>query len=372
MRSRATPGVSQRAPTTLALTDRHAAAPNAGERMRTVGGPHPRRGPPTEELRGPTAAGPSGVVLIPAWLFPLSSALSPLGCRALTRVDPATLQRLWLGSSWSGAGLGGLAAAARLAKLGHHLTLVERSSRLGGAVRALHRPGPRRLRVGPRSGGHDPPGRACGTCSASRADLLNARSTSLRSRSAGTCSPMAPCSTCRCSAGRASYVRSSAPSARRRLRHGNASWTTSRPTWELLRTRALEVPYAGVHRLGPRALRLLGAGRSLRALARGALPDPRARQVLDDVAVASGSDPRLTPAFVAVQAHVERTFGLWTCPGGFARVPSRWPSGSANAGSRSDSTPRSRGIVVANGAVTGVRLGTGGAGRRGPATRPRR
>ncbi|MGZ4461062.1 MAG: FAD-dependent oxidoreductase, partial [Nocardioidaceae bacterium] len=33
-----------------------------------------------------------------------------------------------------GGGLGGAAAAARLAKLGHQVTLVERQDRLGGAV----------------------------------------------------------------------------------------------------------------------------------------------------------------------------------------------------------------------------------------------
>ena len=40
-----------------------------------------------------------------------------------------------------GGGLGGTASAARLAKLGHEVTLVERADRLGGAVGFLERDG---------------------------------------------------------------------------------------------------------------------------------------------------------------------------------------------------------------------------------------
>ena len=38
-----------------------------------------------------------------------------------------------------GGGYGGLASAARLAKLGHEVTLVERSDQLGGALGAVER-----------------------------------------------------------------------------------------------------------------------------------------------------------------------------------------------------------------------------------------
>ena len=259
-----------------------------------------------------------------------------------------------------GGGLGGLAAAARLAKLGHHLTLVERSSRLGGAVR---------LSTDPDLGGfgwdHGP---AAMTLPATLRDLFRKSGRPLE-RSLD----LAPVEVRRhvFADGTVLDLPVFSRSGQLRAIERALGKTTAEawqrlvddlgPTWELLRTRALEVPYAGVHRLGPRAVRLLRAGRSLRALARGALPDPRARQVLEYVAVASGSDPRLTPAFVAVQAHVERTFGLWTCPGGFARVPVALAERlrERRVEVRLDTTVT--GIVVANGAVTGVRLGTGGA-----------
>lgn len=91
-------------------------------------------------------------------------------------------------------------------------------------------------------------------------------------------------------------------------------------TWELLRTRVLEPPFFGARQLGPSALRRLGFGTSLSSFARRRLPDPRARRVLEYAAVGLGSDPRLAPAFTAVHAYVERTFGLWRSPGGLARL----------------------------------------------------
>ncbi len=40
-----------------------------------------------------------------------------------------------------GGGLGGLATAARLARLGHQVTVLERRGRLGGAVGVVERGG---------------------------------------------------------------------------------------------------------------------------------------------------------------------------------------------------------------------------------------
>ena len=40
-----------------------------------------------------------------------------------------------------GGGFGGMASAARLAKLGHEVTLLEASSRLGGALGFVERGG---------------------------------------------------------------------------------------------------------------------------------------------------------------------------------------------------------------------------------------
>ena len=49
------------------------------------------------------------------------------------------------------------------------------------------------------------------------------------------------------------------------------------------------------------------------------LPDPRLRTWLDRYATYSGSDPRRTPAVLAVTSYVEQEFGAWYVPGGLRR-----------------------------------------------------
>jgi phytoene desaturase len=66
----------------------------------------------------------------------------------------------------------------------------------------------------------------------------------------------------------------------------------------------------------PGDLATLAPGRSLRDLGRRHLRDPRLRMVLDRYATYTGSDPRRAPAALAAVPFVEHAFGGWWVPGG--------------------------------------------------------
>ncbi|GAB3419290.1 phytoene desaturase family protein [Flindersiella endophytica] len=238
-----------------------------------------------------------------------------------------------------------MAAAARLAKLGHAVTLLEQADELGGAVRRLTREG-FTWDLGP----------ASMPLPAAIRDLFRKSGRPLE-----RVVDLVPVETPR----RHVFPDGSTLDVPLTGRAGQeealgAAWTALIdglvPTWELLRTRVLEVPHEGL-RL-PELYRLR-PWRSLRAVGRRALRDPRARHVLEYVATGAGSDPARTPGFVAVQAYVERTFGRWTCAGGLGELVTALAGRlderdvDVRLGSRVAS------VVSGDGAVRGVRLDSG-------------
>jgi len=259
-----------------------------------------------------------------------------------------------------GGGLGGLAVAARLAKNGHQVTLVERATRLGGQIT-------RRTGVGPAEGFQWDAGPAEMTLPTTIRDLFRKSGRPLERVldlhlvtdprrhvfSDGTVLDLPTQS--RADQRRALSETLGAATA--------DAWEATvdglTATWELLRTRVLEVPFAGARRLGPRALRRLAFGTSLSTFAGRALPDPRARRVLEYTAVGVGSEPRLAPALTAVHAYVERTFGLWRCPGGFARLADALADRVRERGVDLRLGSAVVAIETNEAAVTGVRLSDG-------------
>jgi UDP-galactopyranose mutase len=220
--------------------------------------------------------------------------------------------------------MGGMAVAARLAKLGHSVTVVERDTRLGGAVRTVtHRApgiGEFRWNAGPDAT----------TLPAAVRDLfrksgrplervleLTAIDSPRRHVFADGVTVDLPIMS---RAGQARALdatlgRAAADAWQRMVDD------LSEP-WELLRTKVFEVPFKGVHTLGLRGIFRLAAARSLASYARDRLPMPALRQLLCYPVVATGSDPAAVPWWLAVQTYVERTFGVWTVtgPAGFARL----------------------------------------------------
>lgn len=91
--------------------------------------------------------------------------------------------------------------------------------------------------------------------------------------------------------------------------------------WQVTRRPFLEQPLEGPADLLRRSLRLRDVRKvapltSLRTLGSRYLADPRQRMLLDRYATYSGSDPRRAPAALVVVPYVEQTFGAWHVAGG--------------------------------------------------------
>lgn len=95
--------------------------------------------------------------------------------------------------------------------------------------------------------------------------------------------------------------------------------------WDAIRPALVEAPGAGGRELagllrtsaGRRALTPL---RSLRRLASDWFADPRLFLLLDDYARQAGADPRRAPAALAARIYIEHAFGAWRIVGGMHRL----------------------------------------------------
>jgi phytoene dehydrogenase-like protein len=148
--------------------------------------------------------------------------------------------------------------------------------------------------------------------------------------------------------------------------HGSTVWDTIRPA-------LVEAPGSGGRELarllrtadGRRALTPM---RSLRDLAGRGLADPRLLLVLDDYArqAGAGADPRRAPAVLAARPYVEHAFGAWRIVGGMHRLAEELARRVSDRGARIRlgervvriETARSGG-VTSGGRVSGVLLESG-------------
>lgn len=69
-----------------------------------------------------------------------------------------------------------------------------------------------------------------------------------------------------------------------------------------------------------RDLRLVAPWQTLAGLGRATLPDPRLRAWFGRYATYSGSDPRRTPSALSVTSYVEQRYGSWYVRGGLRRI----------------------------------------------------
>ncbi len=91
--------------------------------------------------------------------------------------------------------------------------------------------------------------------------------------------------------------------------------------WEITRRPFLEAPLSGLPDLmrlakDPKDVKTVAPWQSLRSLGKRYLQDPHLRDLLDRYATYSGSDPRKAPAALATIPYVEQTFGSWHIGGG--------------------------------------------------------
>jgi phytoene desaturase len=226
-----------------------------------------------------------------------------------------------------GAGMAGMAAAARLAATGHSVTVLEQASTHGGKVGTFERDGfvfdtgPSLLTL---------PAvyrdlflkTAVGRRNASLEDNVGLRGLdpAFGYRWAdGTRVTLPGSNTNRIATAFGDTLGGDA------ARDWRAFSRRAADIWAATRVPFLESPLDGPLQLARelrkvRDLRTVAPWRTLRGLGRQYLADPRLRQVLDRYATYAGSDPRRAPAALSVIPFVEQTFGAWHVEGGLRKL----------------------------------------------------
>jgi phytoene desaturase len=221
-----------------------------------------------------------------------------------------------------GAGLGGLAVAARLAAGRHEVTVCEQAPQAGGKLGTLAKDG-FIFDTGP----------SLLTLPAVYRDLFLATGGPLEAEL-----PLEPVDPV-CSYWFADGTRLAMPNLSRgriaqawdeALGRGtgddwSAFMTRAGAIWDATRRAFLESPLDGARSLLAQSrrvhdLRTVAPWRTLRELGRQYLRSPHQREFLDRYATYTGSDPRRAPAALATVPYVEQTFGAWYVPGGLRRL----------------------------------------------------
>lgn len=260
-----------------------------------------------------------------------------------------------------GAGMGGLAVAARLATLRHDVTVFEQADTAGGKLGHFRRDG-----FGFDTGPH------LLTLPATYRDLFLKTGDALENHV--DLVPVDPAFQYRFADG----VEVDIPNvSRRRIAAAwddavgdgaGADWASvmerAGRIWDATRQPFLESPLEGAGSLLRRArdvdaLRTIAPWRSLRGLGRQYLRDPHQQLVWDRYATYTGSDPRLAPAALAAVAYVEQSFGAWTVRGGLARLGVAVHERAVERGAVVRLGERVTSVLVEGGHVSGVRLAQG-------------
>ncbi len=210
-----------------------------------------------------------------------------------------------------GGGYGGMAAAARLAKLGHQVTLLESGPTLGGALATVEADG-FSWEAGP----------SATLLPAVARDLFRKSGRPLERELELVALPwlrehhFADGTSVRLPGGsRAAQLAAFdalAPGLGRQWVDHVASYADA---WEVLRRHYLEVPWQP-DALPREAAALLNSRTSLARRLRRGLREPRLRLVAGYPHVAAGHQLRDVAAWAGVRAYVEQRFGGWTVPGG--------------------------------------------------------
>jgi phytoene desaturase len=226
-----------------------------------------------------------------------------------------------------GAGMGGLAAAARLSAQGHQVLVVEQSDTWGGKL-ATH----------VRDGFVFDTGPSLLTLPAVYRDLFLKTAVRRAGASLEDCvdlQPLDPAFRYRWADGTTAALPGAGPAlaadALGTALGGSAADDWRRfmdragAIWRATRTPFLETPLTGPLDLVRQTwrlndLRTIAPWSTLRGLGRRYFDDPRLVTLLDRYATYTGSDPRRAPAALAVVPYVEQTFGAWHVGGGLRRL----------------------------------------------------
>lgn len=140
------------------------------------------------------------------------------------------------------------------------------------------------------------------------------------------------------------------------LARGGAIWAASREAF-------LETPLRA-RDLARRALRVrdlatVAPWRTLRGVGSSYLHDPRLAMMLDRYATYAGADPRCAPAALLAIPYVEHAFGGWYVAGGLYQIAAALRARAEERGARVVTGCGVTAIEVAGGRVAGVRLADG-------------
>lgn len=215
-----------------------------------------------------------------------------------------------------GGGLGGMAAAARLAKLGHVVRLIEASPSLGGALTPY--------RHGELAWANLPD---AVLLPAVLRDLFRKTGRPLETELGEELEPAGVVRTHHFADGSSVALpggsRADQIAAVDELGAGlGTAWVDHvagyGPAWDLLRRHYLERPY-DADLADPRATAVLRSRESL-AARMSALPDERLRLLAGFPAWSGGHDLRRVPAWQGLDVYLEQRFGSWVLPGGAAKL----------------------------------------------------
>ncbi|MCW2826574.1 MAG: crtN [Marmoricola sp.] len=256
-----------------------------------------------------------------------------------------------------GGGYGGLASAARLAKIGHEVTLVEARSRVGGALGYVERDG-YRWDAGPT---HT-------LLPAVLRDLFRKSGRALEKEMELV--PVEPVArhlfddddeTVLDLPGGSRAAQMAAVDAA--LGSGlGAQWSAYvdafADDWETLRRDWLERPFSA--ELASRHTKaLLSTRLTLHKLAQKAFRDERLRQLACYPMVLEGHDLRNVPAWTGMWTYVEQNFGAWTVPGGMGSLAEALSSRLGTRGVTVLVSTRALDLELSGGRVAGVRTEQG-------------
>src|SRR4051812_26417100 len=259
-----------------------------------------------------------------------------------------------------GAGLGGLAAAARLAAGGHAVTVADRSPAIGGKLGRFTRDG-HAFDTGP----------SLVTMPHVLRELFTATGADLDD--AVDLVPLDPAVAYRFAdgtrlavPGRLEEIAGALDAALGAGAGGEWSALMERAAqmWRVSEGPFLRSPLQGVRTLArlarrPADVAAVAPWQTLRGLGRQYLSHPHLRTLLDRYATYSGSDPRRAPAVLATVPYVEQRFGSWYVRGGLHLLAEAVADRAVNHGAVLRTGCAVRKVVVEGGRAAGVELESG-------------
>lgn len=259
-----------------------------------------------------------------------------------------------------GAGLGGLACAARLAAGGHRVTVVEAGSGIGGKLGRSEVDG-HVFDTGP----------SLVTLPQVYRDLFAATGDPLED--VLDLERLDPAVTYRFADGTRLAMPGTSAAVPAALDAAlgvgaGAQWgrlqARAADMWRISEGPFLRTPLRGAGTLArlaraPADVATIAPWRTLRGLGRDLLEDPRLRTLLDRYATYSGSDPRRAPAVLATVPYVEQQYGSWYVRGGLHRLATAVADRAVERGAVLRTGCAVRRVLIEAGRSAGVELADG-------------